>query len=188
MAPGEQGRWENRMRCFEILIAGSAVSKDGGPFVPDDRLTYGIPDEAQELLEPILAPYSQNPMWYFDKLNFGRPPAPWALACLDREYAIGGHVATSRPLNAGIAFTSYNQVPNPMPDDFVPGVGVLTFESKSGLERSAGNCPLFAAAWNALRECSPERRWLVILDPLSQDWLALVLPGDRERWLSGRRQ
>ena len=28
-------------------------------------------------------------MWYFDKLNLGRPPAPWALACFDREYAIG---------------------------------------------------------------------------------------------------
>lgn len=174
------------MRCFEILIAESAVSKDGGPFVPDNRLTYGIPDEAEELLEPILGPYGQDPLWYFDKLNFGRPPAPWALACLDREYPIAGHVATSRPADAGIAFAPYNQVPSPMPDDFVAGVGVLTFESKSGLERSADDSPLFAAAWNALRECSPERRWLMILDPLPQEWLNQVLPGDRERWLSGR--
>jgi len=105
------------MRFFEILIAESAISKDGGSFVPDDRLTYGIPDEAQELLEPILGPYDQGPMWYFDKLNFGRPPAPWALACLDREYTIAGHIATSRPPNEGIAFASYNQVPDPMPND-----------------------------------------------------------------------
>jgi len=126
-------------------------------------------------------------MWYFDKLNFGRPPAPWALACLDREYPIAGHVATSRPPDAGIAFTPYNQLPNPMPNDFVPGVGVLAFASKSGLERSAAKSPLFAAVWNAFRECSPERRWLVILDPPSQEWLAQVLPGDRERWLTGRR-
>src|SRR3989442_201798 len=110
MPPKEQWRRENRMRFFEILIAGSAISKDGGPFAPEDRLTYGIPDEAQQLLEPILGRYDQAPMWYFDKLNFGRPPAPWALACLDREYAIAGHVATSRPPNAGIAFTTYNQV------------------------------------------------------------------------------
>jgi hypothetical protein len=175
------------MRFFEILIGGSAISTDGGPFVPDDRLTYGIPDEAQELLEPILGPYDQDPMWYFDKLNFGRPPAPWALACLDREYTIAGHVATSRPPNAGIAFAPYNQVPNPMPNDFVPGVGVLTFASKGGLERSAANSHLFATVWNALQKCSPERRWLVILDPPSQEWLAQVLPGDRERWLLGRR-
>ena len=171
------------MHCFEILIAGSAVSKDGGPFVSDDQLTYGIPDQAQELLEPILGPYGQNAMWYFDKLNFGRPPAPWALVCLDREYAIGGYVATSRPPNAGIAFAPYNQVPNPMPKDFVHGVGVLTFGSKDGLERSAGNSPLYAAAWSALKECSPGSRWLVILDTLSQEWLAPVLLGDRERWL-----
>lgn len=171
------------MRCFEILIAGSAVSKDGGPFVPDNQLTYGIPDEAQELLEPILGLYDQNPMWYFDKLNFGRPPAPWALVCLDCEYAIGGHVATSRPPNSGIAFAPYNQVPNPVPNDFVPGVGVLTFGSKTGLEGSAGNSPLFAAAWKTLKECSPGSRWLAILDPLSQEWLAQVLPGDHERWL-----
>lgn len=175
------------MRFFEIRIAEFAVRKDGGPFVPDGRLTYGIPVEAQELLEPILGPYDQDPIWYFDKLNSGRPPAPWALACLDREYAIAGHVATSRSPSAGIAFATYEPVRNPIPVDFVPGVGVLTFASKSGLERSAVSSPLFAAVWNTLRECSPQRRWLVILDPPSQEWLAQVLPGDRERWLSGRR-
>jgi hypothetical protein len=175
------------MRLFEILIAASAISKDGGPFVADDRLTYGIPDEAQELLEPILGRYGQDPTWYFDKLNFGRPPAPWALACLDREYGIAGHVATTRPPNAGIAFATYNQVPSPIPTDFVPGVGVLTFASKSGLERSAASTPLFAAVWDALRDCSSERRWLVILDGPSQEWLAKVHRDDRERWLSGRR-
>lgn len=176
------------MRCYEILIAGSEVSKDGGPLVSDGRLTYAIPDEAQELLEPILGPYNQDPEWYFDKINFGRPPAPWALACLDREYAIAGHIATARHPNAGIAFTTYNQVPNPMPKDFVPGVGVLTFASKAGLKHSSDNSPVLAAAWHALRECSPERRWLVILDPLPEEWLAQVLPGDRERWLSSREQ
>jgi hypothetical protein len=174
------------MRCFEILIAESAVSRNDGPFVPDDQLTYGIPDEAQELLDPILAPYGQDAMWYFDKINFGRPPAPWALACLDREYAIGGHIAISRPLDAGIAFTTYNRVPHLMPADFVPGVGVLTFESRSGLEPAVGHSSIFAVAWTALRHCSADRRWLVLLDPLPQEWLAEVLPGDRERWFASR--
>ena len=175
------------MRTFEITIASSSISVNGGPMVPDDRLTYWIPDEAQDLLEPVLGAYGQDPMWYFDKLNFGRPPAPWALACLDREYAIAGHVATSRPPDGGIGFTQYTQMPNPLPSDFVPGVGTLAFASKSGLELSATKSPIFAAAWGALRECSAERRWLVILDPLSQEWLAQVTRGDRERWLSSRR-
>ena len=176
------------MHCFEILIAESAWSKDGGPLVPDDRLTYGIPDEAQELLDSILCPYGQDPNWYFDKLNFGRPPAPWALVCLDRDYAIGGHIAASRPPDAGIAFAPYDPWPDPVPSDFVPGVGVLTLASKSGLERAAGSSPVFAAAWTALRERSGNKRWLVVLDSLSQDWLTEVLPGDRERWIANRRQ
>jgi len=70
------------MRCFEFNVATSAVSKNGGSYIPDERLIYVIPDEAHELLEHILDKYGQDPMWYFDKLNFGRPPAPWAIACL----------------------------------------------------------------------------------------------------------
>ena len=62
---------ENRMRCFEILVVDSAVSKDGGSFVPDEHLTYGIPSDARQLLEPILGPYNQDPMRYFDKLDSG---------------------------------------------------------------------------------------------------------------------
>ena len=143
-----------------------------------------VPSDARQLFEAILGPYNQDPMWYFDKLNYGRPPAPWALACLDREYAIAGHVATSRKLDAGISFAPYSQVLHPTPDGFVPGVGVLTFANKNWLERSAGSSPVFAEAWNALRDCSCERRWLAILNPLSEKWLAEVLPGDNEIWLS----
>jgi hypothetical protein len=173
---------EARIRCFEILVAESAVSVNGGGFVPDDRLTYGIPDELQDLLKPILAPYGQDPMWYFDNLNFGRAPAPWALACLDREHAIAGHVATTRPHGAGIGFAPYSPLPMPIPSDLVPGVGVLAFESKHGLQRSAGESRLLATAWDALRQCSADQRWLVILDPLPERWLSEVLPVDRERW------
>jgi hypothetical protein len=174
------------MSVFEILIAESATSRDGGPFVPDDRLTYCIPDAAAEHLEPILGAYDQDAGWFFDKLNFGRPPAPWAIACLDREYALAGHVVTCRPPDEGILFTAYRQIPNPCPDGFKPDVGILTFASKIGLERSAAASPLFAAAWEALRDCPSERRWLAILDPLPQQWLAQVIPGDSERWTSHR--
>src|SRR5690606_22990590 len=174
------------MRCFEIMIVGSAVRTGSGPFVPDSTLTYAIPDEAQELLEPILAPYDQDPNWFFDGLNFGRPPAPWALVCLDREYPIAGHIAGARTADAGIAFTQYRRVPTPVPRDFVPNVGVLTIGSKAGLGRVAGLSPVLEAAWEGLKDCSTERNWLVILDPLPEDWLAQVVPGDRERWLSSR--
>ena len=130
------------MRCFEILIAESAISKDGGPLAPDNRLTYGIPDEAKELLDPTQAgSYDQDPMWYFDKINFGRPPAASAIAVLIPEYAIGGHVATSRHPDAGIAFTTYHQVPYLRPDELRTRNGVLVFASKSGLEHSGRILP-----------------------------------------------
>jgi hypothetical protein len=175
------------MHCFEIMVLQSAISWNNGPFVQEDRLSYLIPDEAKELLDPILDPFGQDPSWYFEKVNFGRPPAPWAFVCLDREYAIAGHVATSRDTDLGIRFATYNpDVPYPMPDDFVPCVGVLVFASKAGLERSVGKSFIFAAAWDALSRCSSDKNWLVILDPLPEEWLAQVLPGDRDLWFASR--
>jgi hypothetical protein len=174
------------MRCFEFHVASSAVSTNGGPYIPDDRLLYDIPEEAQELLEPILDQYGQSPMWYFDKLNFGRPPAAWAIACLDREYPIAGHIANYRPDGSGIAFSPYMQVPNPIPQEFVPQVGVVVLANKRGLEHALDKSPIFQTLWEGLRERSSERRWLLLLDPLSEEWLTQVEPGDRQRWLSTR--
>jgi len=56
------------MQCFEILIAQAQISKNGGPFIDDQQLTYYIPDEAQEVLGPILGNYNLDPEWYFDSL------------------------------------------------------------------------------------------------------------------------
>jgi hypothetical protein len=173
------------MRCFEIAIATSLARTDGGPLLPDNTLNYWIPEEAQELLEFILAPYGQDPNWYFGGLNFGRPPAPWAIVCLDREYPLAGHI-TERTAGADIAFTQYRRVPSPTPADFVPRVGVITIGSKYGLERVARYSPVLQAAWEGLKDRSADKRWLVILDPLPQGWLDTVVSGDNERWLSGQ--
>lgn len=174
------------MQVYEILIAESVISQDGGPFVTTDRLSYWVPEPAQVSLQPILGPYHQDPMWYFDNLDLGRPPAPWALACLDREYGISGYLAACRPAGAGISFSPYADHPEPRPNGLAPGVGVLSFASKPGLQQAAANSPLFAAAWDALRDCSIDRRWLVILDPLSDRWLTEIARDAPQRWLSRR--
>jgi hypothetical protein len=174
------------MDCFEILIAEGGVRTEGGPSIPDYTMTSWIPDEAMDLLGPILEAYGQTPQ-SFASMNFGNPTAPWALACLDREYAIAGHVATSRIPKAGIWFAPYSGCPSQPPEDFTPGVGMLVFESKVGLETCEANSPLFGAAWSMLRHCSAEKQWLIILDPLNAGWLADVLPGDRERWLASHQ-
>lgn len=174
------------MQVTEIMAVELFTRTNGGPLVPENWVAFWMPSELEARLMPILAPYGQSPEWFIDRLHFRQPPAPWAFAFLDHEYALAGHVATSRPASAGIRFAPYRNVPEPMPDDYIPGVGVLVFESKVGLQASAGKSPLFAAAWNALRDCSPEKWWLAILDPLPGNWLTEVLPDDEERWLSIR--
>ena len=108
------------MQCFEFMVAESHISTGGGPFETDDELWYVIPDEAEELLEPILEPYNQSPTWFFTQAP---PPAPWALACFDREYEIAGHIATSRPSSAEIFFSPYAKPPDPEPERG-PGQGL----------------------------------------------------------------
>jgi len=175
------------MRCFEFFVANSSVSTDGGPYIPDETIMYVIPEDAKELLGPILGRYDQHPEWYFDKLNFGRPPAPWAITCLDQEYSIAGHMAACRQPNSGIKFAPYTQVPNPIPQDFVPQVGVVSMQNKRGLEEVSDKSPLFQMLWEGLKDCTTEQKWLIILDPLPSEWLAQVVPGNSERWLSSSR-
>jgi hypothetical protein len=170
------------MRSFKILIAESALSVDGGPFKPDRRLAYGIPDEAVELLGPILAPYDADPTWFFDSINGGRPPAPWAIVCLDREYAIAGHICQTRPSRNDNGLVPYRNPRGVAPGGFVPPVGILVLSSKDALERVQGRSPVYEAAWKALSACSASEHWLAILDPLPEDWLAKVVPGDEEAW------
>lgn len=154
--------------------------------VTDNRLTYGLPEEAEDLLRPVLEPYQQSPAFYFDKLNFGRPPAPWAVVCLDREYALAGHVATARPSDAGINFSPYTQVPKSVPPGFVPGVGTIVIAQKRGLETAAAKSPMFEMAWSALKDRPEDCHWLALLDPLPEPWLSTALSGDAERWLIQR--
>lgn len=169
--------------CFEISILMAAVRRgDQGPFIPDDRAMFLIPDKAKELLEPVMEPYHQDPDWYFDSVIVGRGPTPWAIACLDREYPIAGHVLTKRPLDGSIRFVPYKRTPAPVPDGYVPAVGTLFLYDKAALEQYADRSPLFLAAWNALKACPEDRRWLVLLDPLPEDWLAEVVPEDQALW------
>ena len=174
------------MHCFELLVAESLVIDDGTT-VSMNRLVYDIPDEAERLLTPILEPYGQHPFWYFDKLNSGRLPAPWAIACLDREYELAGHVVATRPPKAGIRFSAYHPSPKQPTRDFMPGIGALVFFSKTGLGEASAASPLFATAWKALQDCSEHQNWLTLLNPPSDEWLSEALPNDRRLWEESRR-
>ncbi len=177
------------MKSFEVLIAESFLKKNDGLFVKEERLTLQIPEEAMNLLAPILEPYGQSPYFYFDKIVFNNRtvPVPWAFVCLDSEHSIAGHIATKRPPEAGIQFTQYQPMPVPIPPDFVPNVGTLVFGDKRGLELASCQSLIFEKAWEVLKNCSPEKNWLVILDPLPEEWLTEHLSGDRELYLSTKK-
>lgn len=169
------------MSCFELRIA-QALTTDGDANVLNKRLVFAVPDAAGRLLRPILQSYEQDPFWYFDKLKTGHAPAPWAIACLDREYDLAGHVVATRPAEAGIRFAAYQPSPKRPCSDFIPGLGTLVFFSKSGLQVTAKSSPLFATAWETLQECAEHQNWLALLPPLSGPWLSEALEVDRKLW------
>ena len=170
------------MDVFELIIAESAASRNGGPFVKDRRLTFGIPDEAEAILEPVLKPYGQNPTWYFDKVEFSEPP--WALLCLDREYRLAGHLAAARTGVSGITFTQYTRIPRPIPASFVPAVGLIVIHDKTALEACATRSPILGAGWSVLAERSLARSWLTVIDALDPSWVRAEEELDEQRWLA----
>lgn len=172
------------MIISEISVVRSFSVTDKGIQEPSDEVRLYIPEEATILLKGLLRRYGRKANVKVD--GSYRDPVPWALAFLDREYPIGGHVAAWRPFNGGISFAPYSEIPSPRPANFVPKVGLLSFTSKSGLEEAANSSPLFALAWNVLRDCSARTRWLAILDPLSEDWVDQIAAGSDDLWLNRR--
>lgn len=174
------------MKSFELRIVESSEIKADGSFVRQSGLICDLPEEGAALLSPIVQRYKQSCSFYLDKVINSTQSPPWAIACLDREYSLAGHVATTRPPEAGIRFAPYTNPPYPIPDGFVPKVGVLIFTTKSGLKRSVARSPLFRAAWGALSECAPGSHWVTFLDQFDRDWVDQVEADDDERWLSTR--
>jgi len=160
------------MQVFEISIAIGALSTKGGPFVPDQYFTFWMPDEASEMLAPIMASYKRSPSWFFDQILFsGR--RPWALVCFAEEYPVGDHIEAARLHDDDIRYVPYTftrERPSigPMP------AGVLICYSKAGLELAATQSLVFERAWDGLRDCSAGQSWIAVLDPFPEDWLGQV--------------
>ncbi len=170
------------MKIFQITIGEWHERKAAATELHGGSLAYLLPEDAAAAVEPILAPYNQSPDWYFDRLNHGRPPAPWAVVCFDREYRIAGHIAETRGASRGIAFSTYRSQPDPMPEDYVPGVGVLLIFDRSALEQCSSRSSVLAQIWDALKECSVDARWLLVMDALSPSWLDVTAQGDDDLW------
>jgi hypothetical protein len=142
---------------FQILIPSKPRAR-GGTGDQDHAVVYWLPAEAEELLRAVLGVYGQSPSQYFDELNLGRLPAPWAVICLDREYALSESNLTTSAF-AGIGVFPYAQAAQPG-----ARVGAIVVGDKPGLDRSHTASSVLAKAWEILKDLPTDQHWLVLLD------------------------
>ena len=148
---------------------------------PPKLLRFRVSQAAKRAMDRALKPYGQTLsfLFYLQSLN-QQPVSPWAFVCLSCEYALAKHVAITRPNGGGLLSEAYTFPP---PGDF-PQVGMIAIPCKAGLKRAASRSPIFRAAGQPLKHRDARRHWLVVLDPLPEEWLKTALPGDAERWVS----
>jgi hypothetical protein len=159
-------------RIFPVAIAETETMGPGEDhYKKSNRAMYVLPDEAEDAIELILKPYDNNPILFFDQIDGGRPPLPWAFVCLDKEYRIAEHVLSTRIKKADVGFIPYFRVPNPIPANFVPGVGTLCVMRKEALGKIADTSPLWSACWEALADLPTHRKWVAFLEPLPTAWV-----------------
>ncbi len=177
------------MKVFEIREWTSYVSDGSRPYVPDGATGYVLSEEAEAALDELLEPYD-NSSWYLDRLQHRWPGGPWSFVCLDREYALAGHLVEARrqgvDLSEDIGFVPLASTPRPVPQDYCPGVGILAFRSKSTAESMAARSVLFERAWEAVKDLSEDHCWLILIDALDQDWVEANSQDNYDRWVASR--
>jgi hypothetical protein len=174
------------MKNHKLIWLTSKTSKSGGVFVPTGERFIVIPTDVESFLKPILKPYDQDPGWFFTQIENSCSESPWAFVCLDEEYPIAGHFTANNQKDSGLFFSPYSKHPNPIPKNFVPKVGVIIIQEKSALEIVKKKSLLFGIIWDSLKDCDPTNPWLVISDPLPEQWLTQISPRDEDLWLSNR--
>ncbi len=158
--------------CWKILIATSYI-EGAGQRRSEERLVYNIPDDVEDAIDPILMPYGHSAMWYFDKLGYGRPPAPIAVLCLQKDHELAWHIREVRENEREIAFAPYSKFTEPVSEDFVPKVGCIVIYDWGAFNRAKEKSLLFDTAWHMLKEVDKQKTWLCLLPHLPAEWLAL---------------
>jgi hypothetical protein len=151
------------MSCFQITpFISHTVSSE--PSSLDGKLMWSIPEEAHEPLDEIVSPYSQSALFYLDKVNLGRPPAPWVFIILPREYQIAQHIWAIRSSKKAIPFSMHRPNPTSIPEGFVPTVGCIVTYNKTELLIHSEKSPLLKEVWRELSDKGENSHWLCIVD------------------------
>jgi hypothetical protein len=139
------------LEASETEVLQSITIKNGER---SEKLNYILSERAEERMRKILSPFDATPFFYFNSLNYGNPPPPWALLCLDTEYDLANYAG---PIN----FCPYKWDPAIAKEGYRPKVGTLIFFSKAEARQAAQASPLLQAAWQALSDLRDDRTWLL---------------------------
>jgi hypothetical protein len=160
--------------CWEIII-GSSYIKGPGSKRSEESLAYMIPEDAEAAIDLVLEPYKWLTTWYLESIGDGRPPAPNAVLCLQRDYELAWHIREVRENPDEIRFAQYGEIPEPMPEGFVPKVGCIFIYDWEALSRARGKSFLFDAAAQLLEASNRQTQWLCLLPELPQDGFGSLL-------------
>lgn len=96
---------------------------------------------------------------------------PWAHIFLPKEYPIYHYCNALRAHPTDFRMSSYTvNVRGRDPNELSPAVSMFFFQSKGLLSYYAEKSYLFELFLNDLRDCETSRSWVIITDPLPEDW------------------
>jgi len=160
----------------------------------DESTRVVIPPAGVELIEAILARFelkmeafvAQHVQWYL-----ATGSQAWAVILFDAEFPLAGHVAQLRGVRRNLALTSYTwekQGRPPIVPGSSPTVSMITVRKKAILKHVAERSPLFAPAWEVLKDKSEDRQWFCVSDSPPAEWVQATSVGDEELFFQCRKK
>ncbi len=171
--------------CYELSHTGplqSTTYDDDGHAISTNKSGSWlfVPEEAEEKLDLILAPYDRTgDGWLFAVGQGVQTPAlmPFALVCFNREYRVTGHILEAKRGNRSLGISTYGHMTL---GEIPASIGCLHVFGKGALEEFRDQSPVLAQAWQTLSEKPDSKSWLVILDPFKGEWIHNLEQADQE--------
>ena len=155
---------------------------------------WEIPSSAVEVIEALLVPSGLDMSALLTRHaqeSMRDECWPWAVIFFDAELPLAGHVAQLRGIRKNIAMTSYawaKKGNSPIVPGDIPTVSMLAIRRKAILKYAAEKSPLFAPAWEALKDKPEDRKWFCISDSPPADWVKATSVGDAELFFKSRKK
>ncbi len=182
------------MDCFQINVipmSGKDIDSTGTTIATRSEDWYSFPEEVQKWLGPVLLPFGYETgsgkdagsflleiEYMFRKEN--SVSFPWAIVFMSEEYPLAGHLMSIRP-SMDIRFSCYSLIWPGAYDNYdvavdgPPKVSIVFVFSKLAVQHGAASgSPLLQNVCNILSDKAEDCRWVVLADPLNDEWVRNV--------------